>query len=310
MKNKTKYIIVFIILAFMIILSFTIYSFASDFDKTKSNSILTKEKLSNTGNTYEKITTNDTVNKDFIIQKVNKYKTLIDSTSTSKQISNYVIKEDTCTINEFNNELDSQIESVVDYKDEVFCLNAKDGNLIHYVQKNPSLVSTNMNENEIKEIGLQLYDSIKDMLAKDYNYTELEQYDNEIWTIRFNKYYNNFVNPGEAVKISFSPESKEIVSLVVIDNNFANNTVEISEEDAFKIAKKYMEKTTATDMNVEMKIVRPNYFWYKDITTYKNIQTLRLAYVFTCNDEANVKIYVDCTTGEVIGGDMLVGGEM
>ena len=33
--NKTKYIIVFVILAFMIILSFTIYSFASDFDKTK-----------------------------------------------------------------------------------------------------------------------------------------------------------------------------------------------------------------------------------------------------------------------------------
>ena len=248
MKNKTKYIIMFVILAFIISLCFTIYSFANNIDKNKSSSILTKEKVSNLGNTYEKITTNDNFNKDFIMQKVNNYKTLIDSTSSSKKISNYAINENAYTIN--------------------------------------------------------------DMLTKDYTYTELEQYDNEIWTIRFNKYYNNLINQGEAVKISFSPESREIVSIVIIDNPFENNSIEISQEDAFKIAKKYMGKTSSTDMKVEIKIIRPNYFWYKDLATYKNIQKSRLAYVFTCNDEANVEIYVDCTTGEVIGGNMIVGGEM
>ena len=45
MKNKTKYIIMFVILAFIISLCFTIYSFANNIDKNKSSSILTKEKV-------------------------------------------------------------------------------------------------------------------------------------------------------------------------------------------------------------------------------------------------------------------------
>lgn len=310
MKNKTKNIIITTLLSSLVISSFTIFSLAKDKEKNESHAILTEEKLSNSSNTYEKISNKDTYNEDLLMQKINNYKNSMNSISSIKKLKRISNKEEDYTIEFFNNEKNSTVESVINFKDELYCLNAENGNLIHYVQKNPSLVSTKLNEEEIKQIGLELYNSIKDTLNGEYIYTELENYDDEIWTIRFYKYYNNLINYGEAVKISFSPESKEIVSLVILDNPFANNTVEISEETAFNIAKKYMKKTKATDMTSEIKIVTPNYFWYSDISDYKNIQTSRLAYVFTCNNDANAEIYVDCTTGEVIGGNMTVGGEM
>lgn len=313
MKNKTKGIIFTTLLSALVVSSFTIFSFAKDKEKTETHSILTEEKLSNSTNAYGKISNNNIYNEEFLKQKVNSYKASMNSNLSSsinkaKKLSN---NENNCTVDFYNNEKDSTVESVLTFDDDIYCLNAENGDLIHYVQKNPSLTPTKLNEEQIKEIGLELYDSLKDTLNnKEYTYTELENYDDEIWTIRFYKYYNNLINYGEAVKISFSPESKEIVSLVILDTPFANNSIEISQETAFNIAKKYMKKTKATDMTSEIKIVTPNYFWYSNIADYKNIQTSRLAYVFTCNNDANAEIYVDCTTGEVIGGDMTVGGEM
>lgn len=310
MKNRTKIIIVCVILISAIIVPFAIFSYASELDKTKSISVLPKEKVSNSTNILTKIENNDEFNKDLLLQKATEYKSIINSKDSSKAISNHKIKENKNTIQFYNNEIDSRNESSIDFEDELICLNADTGELIHYTQKNPSLSATNLSENEIKEIGLQLYESIKEMLNNEYVYTELEQYDEEIWTIRFYKYYDGLINPGESVKISFSPESHEIVNLVILNNEFANNAVEISQEEAFSIAKKYMKKTTATEMHSEMKIINPNYFWFKNAGSYKNVNILRKAYVFICNDKASVEIYVDCTTGEVIGGNMITGGEI
>ena len=306
MKSKKIFVSCFLLMA-IIVLSAIVYASSNT---QNSQKILTGKKISNIGDSYRKITNIDKYDKNLLIEKVNKYNTLINN-KTTKNTPN--IKDE--KINFYNNDIESRVETVIDTENEVYCLNATNGNLIYYVKKityNNSITSkVNLTEEEIKEIGFDLFETIKEEKYKDYVFTSLEQYDEELWTIRFHKCYDGLVNSGEAVKISFSPIRKQIENLVILDYPYTNNEIEISEEEALKTAKEYMKKyTSATDMKMEIMIVKPNYFWYKNLGEYKSVNFRRKAYVFTCNNDANTQIYVDCTTGEVIGGNKLVGGEM
>ena len=78
------------------------------------------------------------------------------------------------------------------------------------------------------------------------------------------------------------------------------------------IAKKYLEKSVATEMTISLDIVMPNYGLNDallDGRLYKHANQTRLAYVCSFNNEAQTKIYIDCTTGEAIGTSRLLGGE-
>lgn len=306
MKSK-KIFISCVILTLIIVLSAIVYASSNI---QKSQKILPEEKIANIGNSYEKITNIDKFDKNLLIKKVNEYNALINNKVTKNALN---IKEE--KTNFYNNEIDSRIETVINTGDEVYCLNAISGDLIYYIKNSTAsasfVASVKLTEEEIKEIGFELFDTIKGEKYKDYVFTSLEQYDEELWTIRFHKCYDGLVNSGEAVKISFSPIRKQIENLVILDYPYTNNEIEISEEEALKTAKEYMKKyTSATDMKMEIMIVKPNYFWYKNLGEYKSVNFRRKAYVFTCNNDANTQIYVDCTTGEVIGGNKLVGGEM
>ena len=140
----------------------------------------------------------------------------------------------------------------------------------------------------------------------------VEKFDEEIWRACFAKKYNGMINEGESVKFSFCPKTNEIVTLAINRTKYANNTVEISKDTATKIAEKYLNKSTATDMDIDLEIVRPNYFYNElngDESIYVKIGETRQAYVAKFNNESASTLYIDATTGEIIGGDMILGGE-
>lgn len=147
--------------------------------------------------------------------------------------------------------------------------------------------------------------------AEKYELTNLEKFDEEIWRVEFCKKYDDVICKGESVKFSFAPETSEVVTMAINRVRYENNEIKISEEEATDIAKRYLEKSMATGMSMTKEIVRPNYFYRQlegDESVYANINQTRNAYVFTFNNVAKSQVYVDCTTGEVIGGNMIAGG--
>lgn len=74
------------------------------------------------------------------------------------------------------------------------------------------------------------------------------------------------------------------------------------------IAENYLDKSSANNMTMTKEIIRPNFF-YKQLegysNIYANINQYRNAYVFTFDNNAQSQVYVDCSTGEVIGGHIM-----
>ena len=275
MKNKRFFITCLVLLSIFII-TFSVIVNANN--SQKSQKVLTEKRYSSYKSSYmyEDITDTSKFDKKLLFQKINEYKQLIDSNNTTKKLSIDIIdSKEQNNIKFSNNEINSRIESTLNLDNEVFCLNAMTGDLIRYIRKTETLAPLSskiiLSEDEIKQIGLEMFEKIKGNKYNDYVFESFDQYDEDMWTIRFYKYYDGLINYGEAVKISYSPQRHEILSLIILDTPYENNSVEISEEEAYNIAKKYMQKTTATDMSVEINIVSPNYFWYKNSSQYKNI---------------------------------------
>ena len=142
--------------------------------------------------------------------------------------------------------------------------------------------------------------------------TLIETYDDEVWRAEFTKKYGDKYCAGESVKFSFAPESNEIVTLAINNIKYANNETKITEEQASNIAEKYLDKSSADNMTITKEIIRPNFFYKQlegDSNIYANIEQYRNAYVFTFDNEAQSQVYIDCSTGEVLGGNMKLGGE-
>ena len=119
-----------------------------------------------------------------------------------------------------------------------------------------------------------------------------------------------FGNPGEAVALSICPATKELNTLTIRDDKFENNEIKITEEQAKKIASKYLVKSKATGIaKVTTEIIKPNLLFEEEKgKIYKEIKEMRKAYVVWFNNTDKSRVYIDVTTGEVIGGDFLQGG--
>ena len=119
-----------------------------------------------------------------------------------------------------------------------------------------------------------------------------------------------FGNPGEAVALSICPATKELNTLTIRDDKFENNEIKITEEQAKKIASKYLMKSKATGIEkVTIEIIKPNLLFEEEKgKMYKEIKGMRKAYVVWFNNTDKSRVYIDVTTGEVKGGDFLQGG--
>ena len=119
-----------------------------------------------------------------------------------------------------------------------------------------------------------------------------------------------FGNPGEAVALSICPATKELNTLTIRDNKYEHNQIKITEEQAREIASKYLERSKATGIKkVTTEIIKPNLLFEEEKgKIYKEIKGMRKAYVVWFNNTDKSRVYIDVTTGEVIGGDFLQGG--
>lgn len=101
---------------------------------------------------------------------------------------------------------------------------------------------------------------------------------NDLWQVSFAKIYNGNYDKTNYSTISFAVVNNNLVIYTITgknDNNFEDNPIIISKEEAIEIAK-----------NKEKEFSKP-----KD----GNLETVKSQY--------NKKYYIDTTTGEIIGGE-------
>ena len=303
MKKK----VVLILVAIFLVISLSILVFATE---KNSNSTTTLNVVS-IDNTYTAINTDDisslTVNKkEDIVNIANSYLQKFETEAKSIGIN------DDITIEYNHSGLQARNEIMLDTKDYAFTINADTGKLTNYSKHMFSFPKCELSREQIELIANEIFKKIDICNTDNYKMIYLEEYDEGIWWVCFAKKYDDLVNIGEYVKFHFIPETKEIWVLGTDNIKFDNNEVLISEETARKIASQYLEKSVATDMKVYLDIVNPNEFLYEspnENEIHVFAQYMRKAYVCEFNNEGKTQVYVDCSTGEILGGSLILGGE-
>lgn len=199
---------------------------------------------------------------------------------------------------------------LIEYSNDDFILsvNKKTNELRSYINNKTSFPKCNLSKNEVESKAIELFSTFKIKDKKDYILNYVTKFDDEIWRANFVKSYDGLKNPGEAINIAFAPTTNEIITLAIIKNEYNNNEIKISEEDALKIAQKYIKKSVTPKVKeVKIDIIKPNQMFKKVVENkmYKHINKMRKAYVIIL--ENNSQIYVDVTTGEILGGDCMLG---
>lgn len=224
-----------------------------------------------------------------------------------------------------NNTIEGEVEYLDNVKENIkeiairtekgtIKLNAETGQLSAYSSQNvaSNLPKTNKNEEQIEEIAWRILNRLKDNENDKYEILYIEKFDEEIWTVGFAKKYEELINKGEQIRFAFSPETEEIITLGQKFIKYANNEVKITEKQAKKIGEIYLKNSVADDMEMTINIVVPNEMFYNNLEPGEiRVEPLeaRKAYICEFNNEGNTKIYIDCTTGEVLGGELELGKE-
>ena len=158
--------------------------------------------------------------------------------------------------------------------------------------------------------------------------------------ITYNKKYGEIYNPYEMIYISIESKNKNFDCFTVENTPFDNNEIVITKEEAVQIAldeDKKIETNKVIETKVERRIVKMNADAYERINNtekyYEAMQTtnypneeknyynvenkIRNAWVVVITYEDNFEnveerytegkysYFVDCTTGEIIGGDIM-----
>lgn len=297
-----------LVTCFLLINTVTFALFSSS--EKKQNAILTGEKIDNVNEAYqeieyEKLSKSNVLSNKTTIDDANLMLANINVSEENK------IKEDV-NIKYYNNLMENRIEKVMSDSNTILKMDAQTGEFISYINNKTEFETCFDDEKVVKEKAINIFNKLNIDSKDSYELNYVEQFDDEIWRASFVKSYGEYINKGESVNFSFSPQNNEIVTLAINKIIYENNEIVINREDAIKIAEKYLEKSVATEMEIYMDIVHPNYFLQNlkgDASLYKNIPIERLAYVAKFNNEASSEIYIDATTGEVIGGNMRLGGK-
>ena len=306
MKKKAIYLSL-IILIFSIISSTVVLATIASYEQQPT--ILNGQKLNSIEDTYTEInndimTLTSNSNQE-VITKANEY-------MEDLKIDNVIFTTDNSEVKNYNNALESRIETVVTNENAIVRLNSETNELVTYISNKTDFDKGEFSEEEIKEKAISIFNSIEDVNKDNYEMIYIEQFDDEIWRVGFAKKYDELINKGESINFSFCPANNEIVTLAINRIGYSNNNVELAENEAREIAKSYLDKSEANNMTIELEIVRPNYFYNElkgDESVYVKINECRKAYVARFNNESASEVYIDATTGEVIGGNMILGGE-
>ena len=185
-------------------------------------------------------------------------------------------------------------------------------------------------KNKLKEYGF----------GEEYklSYISCNNQDNQekayFWYLWFSKEYDGLSNPAETINITIIPKVNLVTRLNIIDEPFDNNEVVISKEEAINIAKEKEKiintenyKVEACEAELAIRRINPEVYLKENnlsrgnetvtledgtkfsYNVYKMNGRARRAYVveFSYGEEREFnrkrEIYVDATTGEVIGGE-------
>lgn len=213
------------------------------------------------------------------------------------------------TIAVFNNNLESLTETVISNSDMIVKLNSETGDLISYINNKTTFEKNTLSKAIVRERALEIFKNIEN--EGKYELILLEQFDDEIYQAKFCKKYGEYVNPGELISFSFAPQTLEVVTFARKSVPFANNEIKISESQARTIAEEYFDKSSKYSMSISLEIVQPNAGAAEPLENnfvYQKATQTRLAYVCKFNNSSATKLYIDSTTGQVIGMDIILGG--
>lgn len=225
-----------------------------------------------------------------------------------------------------------------------FTLDALTGKLIQFSDSsfNDLEIKSTANENIAMQVAKELYEKLgyedgeyEISTLKKNGTTEGES----LWRVDFCKKYGDVYNQYQCIRISFVPEIKRIKILTVFDEEYEDNPIIISKEEAINIAKQRasqlkMDQNKLKSITAKLEIQEMNTVWYepennfnsnKDIkentteikdtntsTDYYRIPETVIRKVWTVTMDyseefASIDVfYIDVTTGEVIGGDTAI----
>lgn len=303
MKNK-------IILPALIVSVIAISVFTAVYASTNENisnftKMLTKKQISVDESYVKTDSKTNALNSPDILSKSN-------DILSKLNISNKKIDLNNSKVTQYKNELESRTETIISNDEFSIQLNSDTGEFLSYISNKVLFEKNSLSNEEIKNKAIEIFKKLNISDSDKYELNYLTKFDDEIWRVGFVKKYDDLINPQENIKFSFAPQTNEIVTLALNSIKYDNNEVLVTEENAEKIADEYLVKSKADKMSMSIEIVRPNYFYEgkaESEKVYTKVNRARKAYVFTFNNDSQSKVYIDCTTGEVIGGDMLQGGE-
>ena len=169
--------------------------------------------------------------------------------------------------------------------------------------------------------------------------------DTNLWQADFCKEYDGIYNYYQDIRITFIPETKDIVILTIFDEDFENNPLVITKEEAVEIAKQKAkslgkDEDMVKNVTAKLDIRKMNAYVYSqeqtaipkpdentttdinentttisttdDIAVYDAEDIVRKVWVVEIEYKENEyaftekdMYFVDCTTGEIIGGDSI-----
>lgn len=298
MKKK----IIFILITVVVLLFTMIMLVQAAIQEYEQKKILTGETLASVEEMNKKIEERGSLKEEVVVTLANEYINKI----TNKQVS--TISNEPNKVEYFENGIKSRKEAIVTIGSERTKINANTGEFLSYLCVGLEGKENQKSEEEIREMANNILVQSGLVNPEEYVLYELTEFDETTWSAWFAKEDGGIVNLSDNVKFSFMPMTNEIIVLARGNVSYDNNEVIITVKEAKKIAKEYMEKVSASNMDVQLDIVVPNYYWEENTTDsiYKDITRSRKSYVITFNDESQTKVYIDCTTGEVIGGDCIL----
>lgn len=199
-------------------------------------------------------------------------------------------------------------------------IDAKNGKLVSYYDGtiDDSKITATANKSTAKEVVMFLYSIISN--DNDYELKSLQKLsitDNScLWQADFCKQYDGIYNDYQCIRITFIPEIKKIKMLNIFDEEFENNPIIITKDEAIETVKTKLQGEEINNVNCELKIEKMNPLVYMQDHPLSGNQVYRLERVVRkvwsvqCtikrnNIEQQEKYYIDVTTGEIIGGDSI-----
>lgn len=199
-------------------------------------------------------------------------------------------------------------------------IDAETGKLVSYYDGtiDDSKITATANENTAKEVVMVLYSALS--IDNDYELKSLQKIsianNSCLWQADFCKQYDGIYNNYQCIRITFIPEIKKIKMLNIFDEEFENNPIIITKDEAIETVKTKLQGEKINNVNCELKIEKMNPLVYMQDHPLSGNQVYRLERVVRkvwsvqCtikrnNIEQQEKYYIDVTTGEIIGGDII-----